>query len=102
MRYSIVAFGGNVLPAVWPVEATTEEDALEEAKAMYASRLSIIPALLIDWEAGKALRLMVNQAGKNGKIYDNAGELFGIATTFEHFEEIANARDAEITKMEQE
>ena len=101
MKYSIVTFGGNVLPAVWPVEATTEQGALEEAKSMYASRLSIVPALLIDWEAGKALRLLVNQAGKSGEIYDNAGELFGIATTVEHFEEIANARNAEIAKMEQ-
>ena len=101
MKYSIVTFGGNVLPAVWPVEATTEQGALEEAKAMYSARLSVVPGLLIDWEAGKALRLLVNQLGENAEIYDNDGELVGIATTAGHFEEIAKARDAEMAKMEQ-
>lgn len=95
MKYSIVTFSGNVLPAVWSVESDTQEGAMEEAKAMYKSRVSVVPGLLIDWEAGKVLRLLVNQAGENAEIYDNAGELFGIATTAEHFEEIAKARDAQ-------
>lgn len=94
MRYSIVTFGGNVLPAVWPASADTEEGALEEAKVMYKSRLSVVPGLLIDWEARDAKRIVVNQAGEGGVIYDNAGELFGIATTAEHFEEIAQAMEA--------
>jgi hypothetical protein len=94
MRFSIVTFGGYVLPAVWPASADTEEGALEEAKAMYKSRLSVVPGLLIDWEQGKVLRLLVNEMGENGEIYDNAGELFGIATTAEHFEEIAQAMEA--------
>jgi len=94
MKYSIVTFGGNVLPAVWPAQSTTQEGAMQEAKDMYKSRLSVIPGLLIDWEQGKVLRLLVNQMGENAEVYDNASELFGIATTAEHFEEIAAARDA--------
>ena len=101
MRFSIVTFGGYLLPAVWPADASTEQDALEEAKAMYASRLGAVPGLLIDWETKSAKRLVVSDSGDSGEIYDNAGELFGIATTSEHFEEIANARNAEIDKMEQ-
>jgi len=94
MKYSIVTFGGNVLPAVWPVDSTTQEGAVQEAKDMYKSRLSVIPGLLIDWEGGKVLRLLVNEMGENAEVYDNAGELFGIATTAEHFQEIAAAREA--------
>jgi hypothetical protein len=102
MKYSIVTFSGNVLPAVWPVKSDTEDGAMEEAKAMYKERLSVVPGLLIDWEAGKVLRLLVNQMGENAKIYDNAGELFGIATTAEHFEQIAEARDAAEMKIQQD
>jgi hypothetical protein len=102
MKYSIVTFSGNVLPAVWPVESDTKEGAMEEAKAMYKERLSVVPGLLIDWEAGKVLRLLVNNMGENAEIYDNAGELFGIATTAEHFERIAEARDAAAMKIQQD
>ena len=102
MKSSIVTFSGNVLPAVWPVQADTQEGAMEEAKAMYKERLSVVPGLLIDWEAGKVLRLLVNQLGENAEIYDNAGELFGIATTAEHFERIAEARDKQVSTMEAE
>ena len=100
MSYSIVSFGGNVLPAVWPVKADTQEGALEEAKQMYASRVSVLPALLIDWDAKHVLRLMITNAGKKGVVFDNAGELFGIATTPQNFEEIAQVKESQGEEQE--
>lgn len=102
MRYSIVTFSGNVLPAVWPVNSDTEEGAMAEARAMYESRVTVIPGLLIDWEAGKVLRITLNHTKNTAETFDNAGELFGIATTAEHFEQIAEARDKERLRRETE
>ena len=73
-----------------------------EARAMYESRVTVIPGLLIDWEAGKVLRITLNNSKKTAETFDNAGELFGIATTAEHFEQIAEARDKERLRMEAE
>jgi len=91
-----------VLPAVWPVESDTEEGALVEAKALYESRITVPPALLIDWESQKVRRIVVNTNMDVAQLSDTAGELFGIATTAEQIERIAAARDEEISRMEAE
>lgn len=101
MSYSIITMGGNLLPAVWPVSATTQEEALKEAHEMRVSKLHLHPALLIDWEQGGVVRIAVSSnPDVEPEIFDNAGELFGIATTSEYFEEIANALDAKVAAMD--
>lgn len=96
MKYSIVALGPHLLPSVWPVESSTESGVLAEAKEMRMSKLHLHPALLIEWDSMSVKRLAVSSnPEQEPKIMDNAGELFGIATTAEHFEEIAQAIEAE-------
>ena len=102
MRYSIVTFSGNVLPAVWDVESETEEGALQEAMAMYSSRVSVVPGLIIDWDEKHVKRIVISILSNSVQTLDNAGELFGISTTAEHFEQIAEARDAEEMKIQQD
>lgn len=99
MRYSIINFSGNLLPSVWDAESDTEEGALQEALAMYSSRLSVIPAILLDWQESHAKRIVLNYMDLEVATLDNAGELFGISTTAEHFEQIARARDKEMDEM---
>lgn len=99
MRYSIVTFSGNVLPAVWDVQSETEEGALEEAMAMYSSRVSVVPGLIIDWDEKHAKRIVISLLNKSVQTFDNAGELFGISTTAENFEAIAMARDEQMGEM---
>jgi hypothetical protein len=95
MRYSIVSFSGNVLPSVWDAKSDNEEGALQEALAMYSSRVSVVPGLLIDWQEGNVKRIVLNLFDQEAATLDNAKELFGIATTAEHFEKIAQAMEAE-------
>jgi hypothetical protein len=93
MRYSIVSFSGNVLPSVWDAKSDNEEGALQEALAMYSSRVSVVPGLLIDWQEGNVKRIVLNLFDQEAATLDNAKELFGIATTAEHFENIAQAME---------
>jgi hypothetical protein len=93
MRYSIVSFSGNVLPSVWDAESDSEEGALQEALALYSSRVSVVPGLLIDWQEGNVKRIVLNLFDQEAATLDNAKELFGIATTAEHFENIAQAME---------
>ena len=93
MRYSIVSFSGNVLPSVWDAKSDNEEGALQEALAMYSSRVSVVPGLLIDWQEGNVERIVLNLFDQEAATLDNAKELFGIATTAEHFENIAQAME---------
>tara|TARA_B100001059_G_C17621092_1_gene469561 strand:- start:240 stop:539 length:300 start_codon:yes stop_codon:yes gene_type:complete len=95
MRYSIVSFSGNVLPSVWDAKSDNEEGALQEALAMYSARVSIVPGLLIDWQEGNVKRVVLNLFDQEVATLDNARELFGIATTAEHFEDIVQAMEAE-------
>ena len=95
MRYSIISFSGNLLPSVWDAKSETEEGALKEALEMYTSRISVIPALLLDWQESHAKRIVLDYMGQKVAALDNAKELFGIATTAQYFEQIADARDAE-------
>jgi hypothetical protein len=95
MRYSIVSFSGNVLPSVWDAKSDNEEGALQEALAMYSSRVSVVPGLLIDWQEGNVKRIVLNLFDQEAATLDNAKELFGIATTAGHFEKIAQAMEAE-------
>ena len=101
MSYSIVTMGGNLLPAVWPVSATTQDEALKEAHEMRVSQLHLHPALLIDWDEKVAFRIGVSSDPDiEPKIFDNAGKLFGIATTAEHFEQIEEV--AQMSLLEDE
>jgi hypothetical protein len=102
MRYALISFSGNLLPSVWPAESDTEEGALKEALAMHSSRLSIIPALIIDWQESHVKRIVLDYLNQEVATLDNASELFGIATTAKYFEEIANARDARESKRDEE
>jgi hypothetical protein len=95
MKYSIISFGGSVLPVTWDAESTTESGVLEEARKMYDSSMTIVPSLLISWDEGRAKRIVLGGPEGDGMILDNAGELFGIATTAEYFEEIVQAMEAE-------
>ena len=95
MRYSIVSFSGNVLPSVWDAKSDNEEGALQEALAMYSSRVSVVPGLLIDWQESNVKRIVLNLFDQEAATLDNAKELFGIATTAGHFEKIAQAMEAE-------
>lgn len=95
MRYSIISFSGSLLPSVWDAKSETEEGALEEALAMYSSRLSVVPALLLDWQESHAKRIVLNYMEQKVATLDNANELFGIATTAEYFEKIAKAQEME-------
>ena len=99
MRYSIINFNGNLLPSVWDCESDAEEGALQEALAMHSSRISTFPGLLIDWQEGQAKRIVLDYFNQEVAALDNAKELFGIATTAEYFEQIADARDAEVAGM---
>ena len=100
MRYSIVSFSGNLLPSVWDAESDSEEGALNEALAMYSSRVSVVPGLLIDWQEGNVKRIVLDYFEQDAATLDNARELFGIATTAKHFEKIADAREAEVAAMD--
>lgn len=102
MKYSIVSFSGNVLPAVWDAKGDTEEAVLQEAMEMYKARLSIVPALLINWEQAHVKRIVISVIRDSVETIDNAKELFGIATTAEHFEEIAKANEQAIAEIEAE
>ena len=93
MRYSIVSFSGNLLPSVWDAKSDTEEGALQEALAMYSSRVSVVPGLLIDWQENNVKRIVLNFFDQEVATLDNARELFGIATTAENFEDIAQATE---------
>ena len=100
MRYSIINFSGNLLPSVWDCESDTEEGALQEAMAMHSSRVSTFPGLLIDWQESHAKRIVLDYLNQEVATLDNAKELFGISTTAEHFEQIAEA--AELNNPEEE
>ena len=100
MRYSIINFSGNLLPSVWDCESDTEEGALQEALAMHSSRVSTFPGLLIDWQESHAKRIVLDYLNQEVAALDNANELFGISTTAEHFEQIAEA--AELNNPEEE
>lgn len=93
-RYSIINFSGILLPSVWDCESDTEEGALQEALAMHSSRLSTMPGLLIDWQEKHAKRIVLDYFNQEVATLDNAKELFGIATTAEWFEQIADASEA--------
>jgi hypothetical protein len=96
MKYSIITSGPNLMPAVWPATAQTEVELLAEAQEMKLSQLHLHPMMIIDWEARHVKRIATSLDPEGeAKIFDNAGELFGIATTIENFEEIARARDSE-------
>lgn len=90
MKFSILTVGGNLLPAVWPSNSETEEGLLAEAKEMRMSQLHLHPALVINWDEKSVKRLSVSiSPDREPKIFDNAGEIFGIATSLENFEDIA-------------
>ena len=72
MRYSIVSFSGNLLPSVWDAKSDTEEGALQEALAMYSSRVSVVPGLLIDWQENNVKRIVLNFFDQEVATLDNA------------------------------
>ena len=99
-RYSIINFSGILLPSVCDCESDTEEGALQEALSMHSSRLSTFPGLLIDWQENHAKRIVLDYLNQEVATLDNAKELFGIATTAEWFEQIADASEAEVAAMD--
>ena len=99
-RYSIINFSGNLLPSVWDAESDSEEGALQEALDMHSSRISTFPGLLIDWQESHAKRIVLDYFNQEVATLDNAKELFGIATTAEYFEQIAEAAEMNIAEEE--
>ena len=93
MRYSIVSFSGSLLPSVWDAKSDNEQGALYEALAMYSARVSVVPGLLIDWQESNVKRIVLDLFDEEVATLDNARELFGIATTAENFENIAQAME---------